>query len=43
MYFVAWIYVRDSTPWIGYQRLQRYRQALVYHSRGIKPHTLDKS
>ena len=20
MYYVAWIYVRDSTPWIGYQR-----------------------
>ena len=43
MYSVAWIYVRDSTPRIGYLRLRRYRQEQVYHSRGIKPHTLDKS
>lgn len=35
MYYVAWIYVRDSTPWIGYQRLRRYRQALVYHTHGV--------
>jgi hypothetical protein len=43
MYYVAWIYVLDSIPWIGYLRLRRYRQEQVYHSRDIKPHTLDKS
>ena len=43
MYYVAWIYALDSIPWIGYLRLRRYRQEQVYHSRDIKPHTLDKS
>ena len=43
MYYVAWIYVRDSTPWMGYLLLPISPQEQVYHSRGIKPHTLDKS
>ena len=30
-------------PVTGYLCLRRYRQAQVYHSRDIKPHTLDKS
>lgn len=29
-------------PVFGYLRLRRYRQEQVYHSRDIKPHTLDK-
>lgn len=43
MYYVAWIYVLDSIPWIGYLLLPLSPQAQVYHSRDIKPHTLDKS
>lgn len=34
MYYVAWIYVLDSIPWIGYLRLRRYRQAQVFHLTG---------
>lgn len=43
MYYVAWIYALDSIPWIGYLLLPISPQEQVYHSRDIKPHTLDKS
>ena len=34
MYYVAWIYVRDSTPWIGYLLLPISPQAQVSNPRG---------
>ena len=43
MYYVAWIYVLDSTPCFDTSACGDNGRRLVYHTRGIKHHTLDKS
>lgn len=43
MYYVAWIYVLDSIPCLDTCACGDNGRRQVYHSRDIKPHTLDKS
>lgn len=43
MYSVAWIYVLDSIPCLDTCACGDNGRRWVYHSRDIKPHTLDKS